>query len=195
MLSLIPIKFWFHNTHRVYTLCLNSARCVCVHMRVCGHPYLVIMQSNSDSELLNIYHPHPPHLPNCFLKLVNKAMGTHAVSTTMNICLERNSASAVVFLIWVRGSSFRIYSFLVKWPQPKLQALWEPKQFHKNGQTALGVAYSCSKIPSSNGPACGHLLHGRKPRVLRVRADLAIITWCALASPPSELYAFLSEMC
>ena len=43
--------------------------CVCsLHlcMHVCVHPYLVIIPSNSDSELFNIYHPPHPHIsPAC----------------------------------------------------------------------------------------------------------------------------------
>ena len=189
MLSLIPIKFWFHNTHRVYTLCLNSARCVCVCMHVCVHPYLVIMQSNSDSELFNIYHPHPPHLPNC--SSVNKAMWTQLLrSTTMNTCLEL-TRSAQLWFSWSESEGHLSGSTLSLWNDLNQNSRLSENQsgFIKNGQIALGVAYSCSKIPSSNGPACGHLLHGRKLRVLRVRADLPLSR--GVRSPhPSELYAF-----
>lgn len=38
---------------------------MCMH--VCVRPYLVIIQSNSDYKLFNIYHPHTPSSPQLFL--------------------------------------------------------------------------------------------------------------------------------
>lgn len=49
----------------MFELCRCVYVWVCMH--VCERPYLMIIQSNSDSELFNIYHPHTPSSPQLFL--------------------------------------------------------------------------------------------------------------------------------
>ena len=194
MLSLIPIKFWFQNTHRVYTLCLNSARCVyvcvCVCMHVCVHPYLVIIQSNSDSELFNIYHPHTPTSPQLFLSEQGHVNTIAVVNHNEHMPWAYKKCSAVVFLIWVRGSSFRISSFLVKWPQPKL--FENQRGFVKNGQIALAVAYSSSKDPIFQWTCVWPPAAWKKTKSPKSEGWPAIITWCELTSPLWAL-CFLSS--
>ena len=104
------------NTHRVYTWCLNSARCVyvCVWvcMCVCTHTwwlYCLILTLNSSTSIT----PTPPHLPNC--SSVNKAMWTQSLwSTTMNTCLEL-TRSAQLWFSWSESEGHLSGSPLSLW--------------------------------------------------------------------------------
>ena len=103
--------------------------CVCVCMHVCVHPYLVIIPSNSDSELFNIYHPPHPHISPavpqwtrpCEHNCCGQPQWTHALSLQEVLsCGFPDLSQRVIF-----------QDPLFPCEMTSTKTLWEPKRFHE----------------------------------------------------------------